>query len=172
MGDPFFEGGVPLVVDRKGAGDAAIGDLVVLRLGRGARGSSGCSARPTRSRRCSRGCSGTSASDRPRRRFRPSPPGASDPERVDLRDLHALTIDPEGAKDFDDALSLRREGDGLRAWVHIADVAAYVPPGSPLDRDASERAFSVYVPGRSSRCSRSGCRPTCAACARTSIAAA
>ena len=54
---------------------------------------------------------------------------------------------PDTAKDFDDALSLRREGDGLRAWVHIADVSAYVPPGSPLDRDAADRAFSVYVPG-------------------------
>ena len=61
--------------------------------------------------------------------------------------MPAYTIDPETAKDFDDAISVRREGDGLRAWVHIADVAAYVSPGSPLDRDAFERALSVYVPG-------------------------
>jgi ribonuclease R len=82
---------------------------------------------------------------------RPAPPvpdvAPPDDGRVDLRDLPAFTIDPEGAKDFDDALSLCREGDGLRAWVHIADVAAYVPVDDALDRDAAERAFSTYVPG-------------------------
>jgi ribonuclease R len=78
----------------------------------------------------------------------PDEPGALEPERVDLRDLVAFTIDPEEAKDFDDALSFRAEGDGVRAWVHIADVSRFVPPGSPLDRDAADRAFSVYVPGR------------------------
>jgi ribonuclease R len=67
---------------------------------------------------------------------------------VDLRDLLSFTIDPEAAQDFDDALSFRPEGEGIRAWVHIADVSRYVPAGSPLDRDAAERAFSVYVPGR------------------------
>ena len=41
-----------------------------------------------------------------------------------------------------------RDGDGLRAWVHIADVSYFVPAGSPLDRGASERALSTYVPGR------------------------
>ena len=71
-----------------------------------------------------------------------------EPERVDLRDLLTFTIDPETAKDFDDALSFREEADGIRAWVHIADVSRYVPEDSPLDRDAAERAFSVYVPGR------------------------
>jgi ribonuclease R len=67
--------------------------------------------------------------------------------RTDLRDLHTFTIDPETAKDFDDAISVRAEGDGLRAWVHIADVSYFVPAGSPLDRGAAERANSVYVPG-------------------------
>ena len=68
--------------------------------------------------------------------------------RVDLRDLLAFTIDPETAKDFDDAISVQEEADGLRAWVHIADVSHFVQPGSPLDRGASGRAFSTYVPGR------------------------
>ncbi|MDX6492325.1 MAG: ribonuclease, partial [Gaiellaceae bacterium] len=54
--------------------------------------------------------------------------------RVDLRDLTTFTIDPETAKDFDDAISVRAEGDGLRAWVHIADVSYFVAAGSPLDR--------------------------------------
>ncbi len=74
-------------------------------------------------------------------------PAATADGRVDLRDLVTFTIDPETAKDFDDALSVRAEGDGLRAWVHIADVSHFVPAGSPLDRGAAERANSVYVPG-------------------------
>jgi ribonuclease R len=75
---------------------------------------------------------------------------APDPDiegRADLRDLTSFTIDPETAKDFDDALSFRREDDGIRAWVHIADVSYFVPAGSPLDRGAAGRAFSTYVPG-------------------------
>jgi ribonuclease R len=68
--------------------------------------------------------------------------------RVDLRDLTTFTIDPETAKDFDDALSIREENGDYRAWVHIADVAAFVPAGSPLDRGAASRAFTTYVPGR------------------------
>ena len=74
-------------------------------------------------------------------------PKATDDGRVDLRELVTFTIDPETAKDFDDALSVRAEGDGLRAWVHIADVSHFVPAGSPLDRGAADRANSVYVPG-------------------------
>ena len=68
--------------------------------------------------------------------------------RVDLRDLITFTIDPETAKDFDDAISVRADGGGLRAWVHIADVSYFVTAGSPLDRGAAERSFSTYVPGR------------------------
>ena len=67
--------------------------------------------------------------------------------RVDLRDLPTYTIDPETAKDFDDALSFRREDGGIRAWVHIADVSYFVPAGSPLDHGAAARALSTYVPG-------------------------
>ena len=75
-------------------------------------------------------------------------PPETEPDRVDLRHLYAFTIDPEGAKDFDDALTFQAEEGGVRAWVHIADVSAYVPAGSPLDRDAAERSVSTYVPGR------------------------
>jgi ribonuclease R len=66
-----------------------------------------------------------------------------DDGRVDLREELAFTIDPETAKDFDDALTLHRD----RALVHIADVSWFVPAGSVLDRRAAERALSVYVPG-------------------------
>jgi ribonuclease R len=68
--------------------------------------------------------------------------------RRDLRALPTFTIDPVGARDFDDAISAERTSQGtIRVWVHIADVCAYVPPGSPLDREARRRATSVYVPG-------------------------
>jgi ribonuclease R len=76
---------------------------------------------------------------------------APDPDvsdRVDLRDQLCFTIDPETAKDFDDAIGVQQEDGGFRAWVHIADVAAYLPSGVPLDQGAATRAFSTYVPGR------------------------
>jgi ribonuclease R len=70
--------------------------------------------------------------------------------RRDLRELPTLTIDPVGARDYDDAISAQRlegEGEGMRVWVHIADVSAYVPEGSLVDGEARRRATSVYVPG-------------------------
>jgi len=71
----------------------------------------------------------------------------SDVRRRDLTDLPTFTVDPSTARDFDDAISARREEDGLRVWVHIADVAAHVRPGTPLDLEARRRANSTYVPG-------------------------
>ena len=72
----------------------------------------------------------------------------ADGARRDLRELATFTIDPTGARDFDDAISAQALADGgARVWVHIADVAAHVPEGSPLDREARRRATSVYVPG-------------------------
>ncbi len=69
-------------------------------------------------------------------------------ERRDLTSLATFTIDPISARDFDDAISAERmEGGRVRVWVHIADVAAHVPPGSAIDREARRRATSVYVPG-------------------------
>ena len=83
-----------------------------------------------------------------RRPFEPyDPPEPSLEGRVDLRDELAFTIDPETAKDFDDAISVRWEDGGIRAWVHIADVSWFVQAGSPLDGGAAERAFSTYVSG-------------------------
>lgn len=73
--------------------------------------------------------------------------GESDVRRRDLTELPTFTIDPATARDFDDAISARREGDGARLWVHIADVAAHVRPGTPLDLEARRRANSTYAPG-------------------------
>ena len=68
--------------------------------------------------------------------------------RVDLRSMPTVTIDGETARDFDDAVSLRREGENFRLWVSIADVSTYVKKDSPLDREAYLRGTSVYFPDR------------------------
>ena len=69
--------------------------------------------------------------------------------RRDLTELPTFTIDPVTARDFDDAISAERLGEhATRIWVHIADVSAYVRPGSLIDREAARRGTSVYVPGR------------------------
>ena len=70
-------------------------------------------------------------------------------KRIDYRDKNVFTIDPEDAKDFDDALSIEKLGNGnLSIGIHIADVSHYVKKGSPLDLEASERGNSVYFVGR------------------------
>ncbi len=70
-------------------------------------------------------------------------------QRRDMREVITFTIDPEDAKDFDDALSLRRLDDGnWEVGVHIADVSFYVSPGSILDEEAYQRATSVYLVDR------------------------
>ncbi len=69
--------------------------------------------------------------------------------RRDLTDTTIITIDPKDARDFDDAISLDKLPDGhWRLGVHIADVSHFVRPRTPLDREAKERATSVYLPDR------------------------
>src|SRR5438477_905341 len=70
--------------------------------------------------------------------------------REDLRDKFILTVDPDDARDFDDAIDVEKidNGTGWRLGVHIADVSAYVTPGNALDREARRRGNSVYLPDR------------------------
>jgi ribonuclease R len=145
VGEPYFTPGVPIVLDSKGLGDLRPGDLAAVRTGRGR-------ARVERalgsSRRIENVLEALLVEQGARVEFEPhSIPEPTLDARVDLRELTTFTVDPETAKDFDDALSFRREPDGIRAWVHIADVSFFVPAGSPLDKGASRRGFSTYVPG-------------------------
>ncbi|MDQ6915847.1 MAG: RNB domain-containing ribonuclease, partial [Actinomycetota bacterium] len=156
VAEPFFERGPRLVVSRDRR--ANVGDLVVVRAGAGPNGRRG--GRATIARRLDRpdvardviealmldrGLSRSFPKAVERAAAEARPPEVA---RRDLRDLPTFTIDPPTARDFDDALSARDLGaDRRRVWVHIADVSAYVRPGTPVDREAYRRATSVYVPG-------------------------
>jgi ribonuclease R len=145
IGEPYFTPGVPIVLESKGSGGIEPGELALVRTGRGrakvvrALGSADRIEDVLEALLVEKGA---------RVAFEAHDPPSPDPgDRVDLRDLLTFTIDPDTAKDFDDALSFRREADGIRAWVHIADVSFFVGAGTPLDHGASQRAFSTYVPG-------------------------
>jgi ribonuclease R len=78
-------------------------------------------------------------------------PGITEQEilrREDFREVWTCTIDPKDAKDFDDALSLRKKGKLWEVGVHIADVSHYVKEGSVIDKEAQKRATSVYLVDR------------------------
>ena len=144
-GEPYFTPGMPVVIDRKGLGEADVGDLVSVSGGRGR-------ARVERvvgpAKAIENVLEALLVEEGLREGFEPHDlPEPSFEARVDLRDLFTFTIDPETAKDFDDAISVRTEEDGVCVWVHIADVSYFVPAGTAFDRGAAERANSVYVPG-------------------------
>jgi ribonuclease R len=70
-------------------------------------------------------------------------------KRRDFREVFTITIDPEDAKDFDDAVSLQQLPNGRwEVGVHIADVSYYVKPGSAIDQEAEKRGTSVYMVGK------------------------
>ena len=150
VGEPLFGHGPRTAVEPRGAG---VGDLVLVGSGkRGARVIRKL-GRPDRARDVIEGLMLDRGLHRSYARSAESEaehavgdPYAAD-ARVDLTDLPTFTVDPDDAKDFDDAISARREDGRIRLWVHIADVSAYLRPGGPLDREAFRRATSVYVPG-------------------------
>jgi len=120
--------GLPKVVARLGRTDRLEGLIEGLLVARGARLPFGEAVQREVGRQARRALRGRS--------------------RKDLRDLPTFTIDPADAKDHDDAVSARRQRDGtVRVWVHIADVAAFVPAGGAVDREALDRATSIYLPG-------------------------
>ena len=162
VAEPFFSPGPRMAVSRDSRYD--VGDLVVVRPGVPSRGRKGGGARAKVVRRLGR--PGVARDviealmvDRGLSRgFDPAVSRAASASsetpvepsggRRDLRSLPTFTIDPASARDFDDAISARREeGGGWRVWVHIADVSAYIESRSPVDRDAYRRGTSVYVPG-------------------------
>jgi ribonuclease R len=146
VGEPFFTPGVPIPLDKRGLDRVRPGELAVVAKGRG-RARLQKALGPAD--RIENVLEALLEHEGVRTDFEPhDPPAPSLQGRVDLRDQLSFTIDPDTAKDFDDAISVRREGEGLRAWVHIADVSHFVPAGTPLDLGAAERGFSVYVPGR------------------------
>ncbi len=73
-------------------------------------------------------------------------PALPDEDRLDLTHLRALAIDDESSQDPDDAISLQKTADGYRLWVHVADVAAIIPPDSELDLAARARGATLYLP--------------------------
>ena len=158
--DPFFARGRRMNVDRPKAGlHAGAGDLVLVAP-TGPRAGHGRVVERLGRPDVARDVLEALMLDRGlRRRFDPvverearaaaERAGADDGGRLDLRALPTFTIDPPTARDFDDAISAERgEGGVVRVWVHIADVAAHVPPGGAVDREAFRRATSVYVPGK------------------------
>jgi ribonuclease R len=150
VAEPIFGSGPRTAVERGGAG---VGDLVL--VGGGKRGARVLRriGRPDRARDVVEGLMLDRGLHRSYSRAATAEADAQLHEphaaeaRVDLRDLPTFTIDPDDAKDFDDAVSARREGDRVRVWVHIADVTAFVRPGGRLEREAFRRGTSVYVPG-------------------------
>ena len=68
--------------------------------------------------------------------------------RVDLRAVPLPTIDPEDARDHDDAVWVEKRAEGFRAWIAIADVSEYVQPDSELDKEALRRGCTIYLPDR------------------------
>ena len=155
---PFFARGRRINLD-KPPREVRAGDLVLVTP-MGARGGHGKVARRIGRPDNARDVLEALMLDRGlRRRFDPAVERAAraaaeepphfDSLRRDLRDLPTFTIDPPTARDFDDAISAERLEDGaIRVWVHIADVAAHVTPGSLVDGEAYRRGTSVYVPGK------------------------
>ncbi len=155
VAEPHLEPGAPISLGRRGSLAVEAGDLVAVEVHAGRGRVIERLGRPTDIRALMRAVliEGGVGSPYPAQALADAHAAAVEPDgldenRVDLRELTTVTVDPPDARDFDDAISVVANGDALVVFVHIADVAFHVRPGSALDREASRRAFSVYVPGR------------------------
>ncbi len=150
VAEPLFEGGPRVTLDGGARRGAGVGDVVLLGSGK-----RGVRVRPD----VARDVLEALMLDRGLHRSFPraveveaqavaQEPAVPAGGRRDLTRVATFTIDPETARDYDDAVSAQREPDGAaRVWVHIADVSAFVRPGTPLERETHRRSTSVYVPG-------------------------
>ncbi|HEX3329326.1 MAG TPA: RNB domain-containing ribonuclease [Gaiellales bacterium] len=151
VGEPFFEPGPPLTLGRVGGVAAGAGDLVAVDVTGPGRGTvaerlglvTDASA-VVHGLALEAGVAAPWPDDVEAEAAALPRDPAPEAGRVDLRAVPTFTIDPADAGDHDDALS----ADGERVLVHIADVAAFVPEGGAIDREAARRATSVYLPGR------------------------
>jgi ribonuclease R len=155
VGEPFFEPGLPVTLGRRGSVPAGEGDLVSVEMHGGRGRVVDVLGRPDRIGDVLHAVLVDEGVAVPwpeeveaEVAGLPRDPLPADPSRADLRDRLTFTIDPPDARDFDDAVTVEREDGGLRVLVHIADVSAFVTAGGPLDREASLRGCSVYLPGR------------------------
>jgi ribonuclease R len=152
IAEPLFERGRAVTLDSRGRSEASIGDMVLVGSGRGRRPRVVRRlGRPDKARDVVEALLFERGYERgfPRlveEQARAAGREADAGRRQDLTALPTFTIDPASARDFDDAISVRREGDGWRLHVHIADVAAHVRDGSAIDKEALGRGNSVYVP--------------------------
>ena len=154
VAEPLFERGSVFEVSRGKEGKGRYGDLILVGAGkRGARVNQ-VIGRPDVARDVVEGLMLQRGLRRsyPRRAETEAMEVAAEPPwqgaRTDLTALPTFTIDPDDARDFDDAISAERIDSGtVRLWVHIADVTAFLRPGGALDSEALRRGTSTYVPG-------------------------
>ena len=152
VAEPLFERGPRVALDRRAR--ATVGEMALIEFGPGrARvlrelGSPGRARDVVEALLWERAGQRGFRDDTEREALEAAEQGVAEPgARRDLTGLATFTVDPATARDFDDAVSARRDGDVVRLWIHIADVAAHVKPDSGLDREAYRRANSTYVPG-------------------------
>jgi ribonuclease R len=156
VAEPLFERGRRVTVDVRGRREVSVGEMALISTGRRGRagrprvvrtlGRPGIARDVVEALLVERGHA-RSFGDQLEQAAGEAARREDNHSRHDLSSLPTLTIDPAEARDFDDAISVTPEGDGWRAYVHIADVAAHVEPGSPIDAEALRRGNSVYVPG-------------------------
>ena len=151
MADPFLEPGAPISLGRRGSLAVEAGELVAVEVNASRGRVIERLGRPSDIRALMRAVliEGGVGTPYPAQALAEARAAAAEPDgldegRVDLRDLTTVTVDPPDARDFDDAISVEADGDALIVFVHIADVAFHVRPGSGArPRSVEARALGV-----------------------------